>query len=192
MPFQNSAKTGNSHGNPWLLPRISLPDVETPPPARYPARGGYTLLLRRLLSDALRLLHRLPLFLGARLGLARGLVDLAGFDELLGALVVVLGAGVAALAFDLVLALLVFHGTSCRSMRSNGRARDTGANPYSGSTIRVISSAPRMPLPCPAVTDKADFIAKLLQIEEQANLAGAELAPGLLRSRLQHMSVLAK
>ena len=40
--------------------------------------------------------------------------------------------------------------------------------------------------------DKADFIAKLLQIEEQANLAGAELAPGLLRSRLQHMAVLAK
>ena len=49
-----------------------------------------------------------------------------------------------------------------------------------------------MPLPCAVVTDKADFIAKLLQIEEQANLAGAELAPGLLRSRLQHMSVLAK
>jgi hypothetical protein len=40
--------------------------------------------------------------------------------------------------------------------------------------------------------DNADFIAKLLQIEEQANIANAELAPGLLRSRLQHMSVLAK
>ena len=49
-----------------------------------------------------------------------------------------------------------------------------------------------MPLPSAVVTDKADFIAKLLQIEEQANLAGAELAPGLLRSRLQHMAVLAK
>jgi hypothetical protein len=40
--------------------------------------------------------------------------------------------------------------------------------------------------------DHADFIAKLLQIEEQANIANAELAPGLLRSRLQHMAVLAK
>ena len=40
--------------------------------------------------------------------------------------------------------------------------------------------------------DKSDFIAKLRQIEEQANLANAELAPGLLRSRLQHMAVLAK
>lgn len=40
--------------------------------------------------------------------------------------------------------------------------------------------------------DKGDFIAKLRQIEEQANLANADLAPGLLRSRLQHMAVLAK
>jgi hypothetical protein len=40
--------------------------------------------------------------------------------------------------------------------------------------------------------EHADFIAKLLQIEEQANIANAELAPGLLRSRLQHMAVLAK
>jgi hypothetical protein len=40
--------------------------------------------------------------------------------------------------------------------------------------------------------DNADFIAKLRQIEEQANIANAELAPGLLRSRLQHMAVLAK
>jgi hypothetical protein len=40
--------------------------------------------------------------------------------------------------------------------------------------------------------DHADFIAKLRQIEEQANIANAELAPGLLRSRLQHMAVLAK
>ena len=40
--------------------------------------------------------------------------------------------------------------------------------------------------------DHADFIAKLRQIEEQANMANAELAPGLLRSRLQHMAVLAK
>jgi hypothetical protein len=39
--------------------------------------------------------------------------------------------------------------------------------------------------------DKADFIAKLLQVEEQANLAFAGLAPGLLRSRLQHIAVLA-
>jgi len=40
--------------------------------------------------------------------------------------------------------------------------------------------------------DHADFIAKLRQIEEQANIANAELAPGLLRSRLQHMAVVAK
>ena len=40
--------------------------------------------------------------------------------------------------------------------------------------------------------DNADFIARLRQIEEQANMASAELAAGLLRSRLQHMAVLAK
>jgi hypothetical protein len=40
--------------------------------------------------------------------------------------------------------------------------------------------------------DNADFIAKLRQIEEQANIANAELVPGLLRSRLQHIAVLAK
>jgi hypothetical protein len=40
--------------------------------------------------------------------------------------------------------------------------------------------------------EKNDFIAKLHQIEEQANLGGAGLAVGLLRSRLQHIAVLAK
>jgi hypothetical protein len=40
--------------------------------------------------------------------------------------------------------------------------------------------------------EKNDFMAKLHQIEEHANLASAELAPGLMRSRLQHIGVLAK
>jgi hypothetical protein len=40
--------------------------------------------------------------------------------------------------------------------------------------------------------DKSDFIAKLRQIEEQANLASADLAPSLQRSRLQHVAALAK
>ena len=41
--------------------------------------------------------------------------------------------------------------------------------------------------------DHADFIAKLRQIEEQANALGAEItAPGLARTRLQHIVVLAK
>jgi hypothetical protein len=39
--------------------------------------------------------------------------------------------------------------------------------------------------------DSADFIAKLRQIEEQANSANAEMAPGLSRTRLQHIVVLA-
>ena len=39
---------------------------------------------------------------------------------------------------------------------------------------------------------KADFVAKLRQIEEQANAAIGELAPGLSRTRLQHIVVLAK
>jgi hypothetical protein len=39
---------------------------------------------------------------------------------------------------------------------------------------------------------KADFIAKLRQIEEQANAAIAELAPGVSRTRVQHIVVLAK
>lgn len=40
--------------------------------------------------------------------------------------------------------------------------------------------------------EKSDFIAKLRQMEEQANLGAAGLPPGLLRSRLQHIAVLAK
>jgi hypothetical protein len=39
--------------------------------------------------------------------------------------------------------------------------------------------------------DSADFIAKLRQIEEQAHSANAEIAPGLSRTRLQHIIVLA-
>jgi hypothetical protein len=39
--------------------------------------------------------------------------------------------------------------------------------------------------------DSADFIAKLRQIEEQANCAYAELGPGLCGTRLQHIVVLA-
>jgi hypothetical protein len=43
-----------------------------------------------------------------------------------------------------------------------------------------------------AAMPKADFIAKLRQIEEQANAAIAELAPSVSRTRLQHIVVLAK
>ena len=39
---------------------------------------------------------------------------------------------------------------------------------------------------------KADFIAKLRQIEEQANAVIGELAPSVSRTRLQHIVVLAK
>jgi hypothetical protein len=39
--------------------------------------------------------------------------------------------------------------------------------------------------------DHTDFIAKLREIEEQANSAKAEIAPGLSRTRLQHIVVLA-
>ena len=42
-----------------------------------------------------------------------------------------------------------------------------------------------------AMTDSPDFIAKLRQIEEQANCAYADLGPGLCRTRLQHIVVLA-
>ena len=40
--------------------------------------------------------------------------------------------------------------------------------------------------------DHADFIAKLRQIEEQANALGAEMTPGLASTRVQHIVVLAK
>jgi hypothetical protein len=40
--------------------------------------------------------------------------------------------------------------------------------------------------------EHADFIAKLRQIEEQANALGAEITPGLASTRLQHIVVLAK
>jgi hypothetical protein len=39
---------------------------------------------------------------------------------------------------------------------------------------------------------KADFMAKLLQIEEQANAVIAELAPCVSRTRVQHIVVLVK
>lgn len=39
---------------------------------------------------------------------------------------------------------------------------------------------------------KTDFITKLRQIEEQANAALGELSPGVSRTRLQHIVVLAK
>jgi len=39
---------------------------------------------------------------------------------------------------------------------------------------------------------KDDFIAKLRQIEEQANATMGELAPSVSRTRLQHIVVLAK
>lgn len=43
------------------------------------------------------------------------------------------------------------------------------------------------------MTDEiADFIAKLRQIEEQANATGVELAPGIAKTRLQQIVVLAK
>jgi hypothetical protein len=41
-------------------------------------------------------------------------------------------------------------------------------------------------------SDHADFIAKLRQIEEQANVLAAEVAAGLARTRVQHIVVLAK
>jgi hypothetical protein len=39
---------------------------------------------------------------------------------------------------------------------------------------------------------KADFVAKLQQIEEQANAVIAELAPCVSRTRVQHIVILAK
>jgi hypothetical protein len=41
-------------------------------------------------------------------------------------------------------------------------------------------------------SDHADFVAKLRQIEEQANVLAAEVAAGLARTRVQHIVVLAK
>jgi hypothetical protein len=43
-----------------------------------------------------------------------------------------------------------------------------------------------------AAMPNADFVAKLRQIEEQANAAIGELAPGVSRTRLQHIVVLAQ
>jgi hypothetical protein len=39
---------------------------------------------------------------------------------------------------------------------------------------------------------KADFIAKLSQVEELANAVVAELTPGMARTRVQHIVVLVK
>lgn len=40
--------------------------------------------------------------------------------------------------------------------------------------------------------DSVDFIAKLRQIEEQANVINAELPHNPMRTRLQHVAILAK
>src|SRR4051812_38386805 len=70
---------------------------------------GRVLLLGVLAADALGLLHRVLLFLVLRLGVTRRVLHLAGVDELLRALVVILRSAVAAFAFHL---LLVCHKTS--------------------------------------------------------------------------------
>ena len=74
---------------------------------------GRVFAFRALLADALGLLHRVLLFLGLRLGVSRGLVDLARLDEFLRALVVVLAAGIAAFSLDLVVGMPL---RSCSSM----------------------------------------------------------------------------
>jgi hypothetical protein len=40
--------------------------------------------------------------------------------------------------------------------------------------------------------ENADFVVKLRQIEEQANATGVELGPGIAKTRLQQIVVLAK
>ena len=40
--------------------------------------------------------------------------------------------------------------------------------------------------------DSADFVTKLRQIEEQANVINAELPHNPMRTRLQHVAILAK
>src|SRR4051812_8244103 len=70
---------------------------------------GRVLFLGMLAAETLGLLHRVLLFLVLRLGLARCVLHLAGLDELLRALVVILRAAIAAFAFHL---LLVRHNTS--------------------------------------------------------------------------------
>jgi hypothetical protein len=40
--------------------------------------------------------------------------------------------------------------------------------------------------------EQADFAAKLLQIEEQANSALQELPAGLVKNRVQHIAVVAR
>src|SRR3954447_26884614 len=64
------------------------------------------LVLDVLLAGPLGVLHLPRLLVRLRRSIIRCFVDLAGIDEFLGALVVVLGGGVAAFAFDFVLA---FH-----------------------------------------------------------------------------------
>ena len=40
--------------------------------------------------------------------------------------------------------------------------------------------------------EREDFAAKLLQIEEQANMALQDLEPGLTRDRVQHIAIVAR
>ena len=40
--------------------------------------------------------------------------------------------------------------------------------------------------------EREDFGAKLLQIEEQANMALQDLEPGLTRDRVQHIAIVAR
>jgi hypothetical protein len=40
--------------------------------------------------------------------------------------------------------------------------------------------------------EREDFAAKLLQIEEQANMALQDLDPGLTRDRVQHIAIVAR
>ena len=40
--------------------------------------------------------------------------------------------------------------------------------------------------------ERDDFVAKLQQIEEQANMALVDLPPGLTRDRVQHIAIVAR
>jgi hypothetical protein len=63
---------------------------------------------------------------------------------------------------------------------------------YGESVIRVTAIAAAGAYLRGMNKHSADFIAKLRQIEEQANSANAEIAPGLTRTRLQHIVLLAR
>jgi hypothetical protein len=80
--------------------------------------------------------------------------------------------------------------TTCLRARVNSRKQNSGFGDFKSVPGYVCSAVSSQGENVP--DEKSDFVAKLQQIEEQANALHVDLPIGLAKARLQHILVLAK